>query len=51
MITPLTKKLFLHEYQSPYYKVKDKFLYSKVGAVKINVNGKDRYIRFYDSAV
>ena len=34
MITPLTKKLFLHEYQSPYYKVKDKFLYSKVGAVK-----------------
>ena len=24
---------------------------SKVGAIKINVNGTDRYIRFYDSAV
>ena len=38
MITPLPKKLFAHDYQSPYYKVNDQILYSKAGAVKYKTN-------------
>ena len=34
MITPLTEKLFVKDYQHPYYTVKDKTFYSKPLAVK-----------------
>ena len=34
MITPLKEKLFVKDYQHPYYTVKDKTFYSKPLAVK-----------------
>ena len=44
MITPLKEKLFVKDYQHPYYTVKDKTFYSKSLAIK---NCKDIGSKIY----